>query len=65
MKDAFSNSDVWKPTLFLFLWQATPSCDSAFLYFLTDEMHFTTEFLGRVKLVTSVAGLVGVVVYNR
>ncbi|GMH99113.1 hypothetical protein TrST_g908 [Triparma strigata] len=65
LKDAFSTNDVWKPTLFLFLWQATPSCDSAFLYFLTDEMHFTTEFLGRVKLVTSVAGLVGVVVYNR
>ncbi|GMH77968.1 hypothetical protein TL16_g07606, partial [Triparma laevis f. inornata] len=65
LKKAFSDSKVWKPTLFLFLWQATPSCDGAFLYFLTDEVGFGPEFLGKVKLVTSLAGLIGVVVYNR
>ena len=58
-------SEVWKPTLWLFLWQSTPTSDGAFLYFMTDELDLDAEFLGRVKLVTSVAGLAGVVVYNR
>lgn len=44
---------------------ARRSCDGAFLYFLTDEVGFGPEFLGKVKLVTSLAGLIGVVVYNR
>lgn len=30
----------------------------------TNKLHFTPEFLGRVKLVTSVASLVGVGIYN-
>lgn len=30
----------------------------------TNKLHFTPEFLGRVKLVTSVASLLGVGIYN-
>ncbi|KAL8026313.1 hypothetical protein ABFX02_14G018400 [Erythranthe guttata] len=56
--------DVLLPTLFIFLWQATPQSDSAMFYFTTNELGFTPEFLGRVKFVTSVASLVGVGVYN-
>ena len=32
---------------------------------MTDNLGLSPEFLGRVKLVTSVAGLAGVVIYNR
>jgi folate/biopterin transporter len=53
------------PTLFLFLWQATPSADSAFFYFTTNELGFKPEFLGRVRLVTSLAALVGIWIYQR
>lgn len=92
--------NVFLPTLFIFLWQATPQSDSAmffftyvhdfssssffcfffshyffgfFLYFPVDKKYlcfstnklaFTPEFLGRVKLVTSVASLLGVGLYN-
>jgi folate/biopterin transporter len=55
---------IWKPALFLFLWQSTPTSDGAFLYFMTNDLHMGPEFLGRVRLVTAFAGLVGVWVYN-
>lgn len=35
-----------------------------FFYASTNKLHFTPEFLGRVKLVTSVASLLGVGIYN-
>ena len=41
---------IWMPTLFLFLWQCTPTAESAFFYFSTNELGFTPEFLGRVRL---------------
>lgn len=53
------------PVLFVFLWQATPSADSAFFYFTTNELGFPPEFLGRVRLVTSLAALVGIWLYQR
>ncbi|CAL9061025.1 unnamed protein product [Musa banksii] len=56
--------DILYPTLFLFLWQATPQSESAMFFFVTNKLGFTPEFLGRVKLVTSVASLVGVALYN-
>ncbi|OAY27961.1 folate-biopterin transporter 1, chloroplastic isoform X2 [Manihot esculenta] len=62
--DAVKQPNVFLPTLFIFLWQATPHSDSAMFYFTTNKLGFTPEFLGRVKLVTSIASLVGVGLYN-
>ncbi len=53
------------PTAFVFLWQATPSADSAFFFFATNELEFNPEFLGRVRLVTSIAALVGIGIYQK
>ncbi|XVF63088.1 hypothetical protein PTKIN_Ptkin09bG0060800 [Pterospermum kingtungense] len=61
---AVRQPNVFLPTVFVFLWQATPQSDSAMFYFTTNKLGFTPEFLGRVKLVTSVASLVGVGLYN-
>ncbi|KAI4369639.1 hypothetical protein MLD38_018060 [Melastoma candidum] len=61
---AVKQPNVLLPTLFIFLWQATPQSDSAMFYFTTNKLGFTPEFLGRVKLVTSVASLMGVGLYN-
>ena len=63
--EAIKQPSIWKPTLFLFLWQSTPTSDGAFLYFMTDDLGFGPEFLGRLRLVTAAAGLLGVYVYNR
>ncbi|XP_078430910.1 major facilitator superfamily protein isoform X2 [Wolffia australiana] len=62
--DAVKQPSIFLPTLFIFLWQATPQSDSAMFFFTTNKLGFTPEFLGRVKLVTSVASLAGVALYN-
>ena len=52
---AIAQKSIWLPTAFVFFWQATPSADSAFFFFTTNELGFEPEFLGRVRLVTSLA----------
>jgi len=63
--EAASQRAVWLPALFLFLWQATPACDTAFFYFLTNKLEIGSEFLGRVRVGTSLASLLGVWAYRR
>lgn len=62
---AVSQKSIWLPTAFLFLWQAMPTAESAFFFFTTNELGFQPEFLGRVRLVTSVAALAGVWMFQR
>uniref|UniRef100_A0A383VQ58 Major facilitator superfamily (MFS) profile domain-containing protein n=1 Tax=Tetradesmus obliquus TaxID=3088 RepID=A0A383VQ58_TETOB len=61
---AVKQRNILLPTVFVFLWQATPTADTAMFYFYTNQLHFTPEFLGRVQLAGSVARLAGVVLYN-
>ena len=56
---------IWRPVLFLFLWQSTPTSDGAFFYFLSNGLHLGPEFMGRVRLVTAAAGLLGVWLYQQ
>src|SRR6476469_7179462 len=65
LREAVTQKAIWLPTAFLFLWQATPTADSAFFYFTTNELGFQPEFLGRVRLVTSVASLLGIWLFQR
>jgi folate/biopterin transporter len=62
---AITQKSILYPTLFIVFWQATPSADSAFFYFTTNELGFDPEFLGRVRLVTSIASLLGIWLYQR
>ena len=61
---AVKQKTVWLPIAFLFVWQATPTADSAFFFFSTNELGFEPEFLGRVRLVTSLASLVGIFLFQ-
>ncbi len=65
LRKAVSQKSILLPMAFIFLWQATPSADSAFFYFTTNELGFQPEFLGRVRFVTSLAALVGVWAFQR
>jgi folate/biopterin transporter len=62
---ALKQKAIWLPIAFLFLWQATPTADSAFFFFTTNELGFEPEFLGRVRLVTSFASLLGIFIFQR
>ena len=69
LKDALLSPEILRPAAFLFLWQATPNCGSAFFYFSTASVDagglgFDPDFLGRASAAGSVAGLVGVAAYN-
>jgi folate/biopterin transporter len=65
LRQAVSQKQIWMPTAFLFVWQAMPTAESAFFFFTTNELHFAPEFLGRVRLVTSIASLVGIWLFQR
>lgn len=65
IKNAITQKSIWLPTAFLFIWQATPTADSAFFFFTTNELGFQPEFLGRVRLVTSIAAIFGVWLFQR
>jgi folate/biopterin transporter len=65
LKQAVTQKSIWLPTAFLFCWQATPTAESAFFYFSTNELGFEPEFLGRVRLVTSIASVIGVWLFQR
>jgi folate/biopterin transporter len=65
LSEAFSNPSIWRPSLFIFLWQSTPTADGAFFFFLSNDLGLGPEFMGRVRLVSSLATLVGVWLYNQ
>ena len=44
---AVKQKTVWLPIAFLFAWQATPTADSAFFFFSTNELGFEPEFFGQ------------------
>ncbi len=56
---------IWMPLVFVFLWQCTPTGESSFFYFVTNDLGFTPEFLGRVRLISSLASLIGIWVFQR
>lgn len=62
--EALRQPSIFKPVLFIFLWQATPTSEGAMLYFLTNDIGFGPEFLGRVRLVTAASSLFGVWLYQ-
>ncbi len=65
LKQAVSQKSIWLPTAFLFIWQMMPTSESAFFFFTTNELGFEPEFLGRVRLVTSLAALGGTWLFQR
>lgn len=62
---ALSNKSVYLPVAFIFLWQASPNPDSAMFFFNTNVLGFGPEFLGRVRLASAGAALLGLWSYQR
>ncbi len=65
LRQAVTQKAIWLPAAFVFIWQATPTADAAFFFFTTNELGFPPEFLGRVRLVTSIASIVGIWIFQR
>jgi folate/biopterin transporter len=65
IRQAITQKSIWLPTAFIFIWQATPSAEASFFFFVTNELHFQPEFLGVVNLITSFASILGVWIFQR
>ncbi|KAI3887815.1 hypothetical protein MKW92_024594 [Papaver armeniacum] len=61
---AIRQPNIFLPTLFIFLWQATPHSESAMFYFTTNKLGFTPNFLVVSSLSLRFASLLGVGLYN-
>jgi predicted MFS family arabinose efflux permease len=57
--------EIGLPVLFMFLFMMMPTAADAMFYFYTNKLHFTPEFMGRMKLAYGIASLVGILLYNR
>ncbi|KAJ1483450.1 folate-biopterin transporter, partial [Baffinella frigidus] len=55
---------IWRPCMFIFMLQATPSTGASWFFFYTDVLKFSSTFLGTVGLVGSVCTLLGVYVFD-
>lgn len=68
LRQSLTNPEILRPVLFIFLWQATPSCGSAFFMFSTAPepvgLGFDPDFTGKASAAASAAGLAGVGAYN-
>jgi len=62
--DAIKKPEIYKPAAFIFLWQSTPTTEGAMLFFMTDDLGFGPEFLGRVRFIAAFSSLFGVWLYN-
>ena len=60
---ALRSRDVWIVAGFIFFFWFSPSFGPAFLYYQTDTLKFSQQFIGRLAALGSVAGVVGAVLY--
>jgi len=61
---AIKQPEIYKPAAFLFLWQSTPTSEGATLFFMTEDLGFGPEFLGRIQIISAFSSLFGVWLYN-
>jgi Na+/melibiose symporter-like transporter len=57
--------DVLFAAAFLFVWRSTPTSGGALTYYMIDELHFSPEFFGRLSTLSSVMGIIGVLVFRK
>ena len=64
--EALCTPSIWRPLLFFLLQNAlVPGCSQAMLFFMTDVLNFSPEFLAAQNLVASLFLLIGTLVYSR
>jgi len=63
IRAALGGRDIWLVAGFIFFYWFSPSFGPAFLYYQTDTLHFSQQFIGRLAALGAVSGVVGAVVY--
>lgn len=65
MMKFLSQKMIILPILFVFFFAMTPSTSGAMFYFYTNELKFSPNFLGQLKLVFATASLIGILAFNK
>jgi len=60
-----SNPLIYKPIIFIFIFSLTPSTGSAMFFYYTNQLGFTTEFMGEIQLASALASILGIWIFNR
>lgn len=56
--------EILKPLVFLLLFNSIPAIGSPMFYYYTNYLHFSTEFIGTLNLINSVASCLAVIIYR-
>jgi MFS family permease len=63
IRDALREREVWVVGGFLLFWTFSPSFGPAMLYYQTDVLHFSQQFIGHLAALAAVAGVAGAFIY--
>jgi MFS family permease len=63
IRGALTHRDTWLVAAFIFFWTFSPSFGPALLYYQTDVLKFSQQFIGNLLAVQAVSGVVGAFVY--
>jgi len=63
IRAALGAREIWLVAGFIFFFWFSPSFGPAFLYYQTDTLKFSQQFIGRLAALSALAGVVGAVVY--
>jgi MFS family permease len=63
IRHALSHRDIWTVAGFIFFFLFSPSFGPAFLYYQTDVLGFSQQFIGTLSALNSAASVVGALAY--
>ena len=63
IREALREREVWVVGGFLLFWTFSPSFGPALLYYQTDHLHFSQQFIGHLGALAAVAGVAGAFIY--
>jgi MFS family permease len=63
IRAAVAERDVWVVAGFIFFWTFSPSFGPALLYYQTDVLRFSQQFIGHLAALGSIAAVAGAFVY--
>jgi MFS family permease len=63
IRQAFGERDVWAVAAFIFFFAFSPSFGPAFVYYQTDTLEFSQEFIGMMDSVAAAGQVVGALLY--
>lgn len=64
IRDALGEREVWLVAGFILFWTFSPSFGPAFLYYQTDQLQFSQQFIGLLASLGAIGYMVGAIIYG-